>query len=224
MARRPVTRRTRVVARVRVGRLRGHQGVAQARLSRSVLRPLTGTEEGRQRDGDQDADDQNDHHQLDEGETFLLICAVQEAREHCAVNSFPLLVHITSMCVLERFRSGCPPTEAARLKSRWAISPTTPSPKMTTRSLRRREPEREKGGPRAALLRLLTLFRLTGTRSHVPLAAAQPYRCRRGAGAVLGAGTGRARVVLDEVASARTGTCGRTRPHVVRRCGVVTTR
>jgi hypothetical protein len=35
-------------------------------------------------DGDQDADDQYDHHQLDEGESVLILFALHEALEHVA--------------------------------------------------------------------------------------------------------------------------------------------
>jgi len=63
----------RVLLFVRVvGLLRG-ESVAEVRLSRTVLGPLAGTEEGRDRDSDQDGDDEDNDHQLDEGETFLIL-------------------------------------------------------------------------------------------------------------------------------------------------------
>ena len=67
---------------VREERLRGGEPVPQVRLCSPVLGPLTGAEEGRQSDGDQDADDQNDHHQLDEGEALVVLPALPEAFEH----------------------------------------------------------------------------------------------------------------------------------------------
>ena len=44
--------------------------------------PCTSTQERRQCDGDQDADHQNDHHQLDEGKAVLILLALEIALEH----------------------------------------------------------------------------------------------------------------------------------------------
>src|SRR5262249_19094146 len=54
-------------------RLLGGQTVTEVRLRRPVLGPLTSTEEGRNRNGDQDGNDQNHNHQLNEGEAFLVV-------------------------------------------------------------------------------------------------------------------------------------------------------
>ncbi len=61
-----------VVLTVGVDGLGGGEAVAEARLSRLVLRPLTSTQEGRNGDGNQDRNDEHDHHQLDEGESTLI--------------------------------------------------------------------------------------------------------------------------------------------------------
>src|ERR1700675_1156488 len=61
-----------VVLFVGVDDLGGGQGVAEARLSRLVLRARTSTEEGRDGDGKRDRDDELDHHQLDECEPTLI--------------------------------------------------------------------------------------------------------------------------------------------------------
>ena len=45
--------------------------VTKIGLRRRVLRTLTGTEELRDGDRNQNGNDQHDHHQLNEGETFL---------------------------------------------------------------------------------------------------------------------------------------------------------
>jgi len=67
---------------VREAGLRGRERVPEARLGRLVVRPVPGAQERRQSDGDQDADDQNDHHQLDKGEAFVLTDALRETLEH----------------------------------------------------------------------------------------------------------------------------------------------
>src|SRR5512132_171026 len=75
---------------VREEGLGGGDAVPQVRLRRPVLRPGPGAEEGRKSDGDQDADDQNDHHQLDEGEALVLLPSLPETLEH-GVTSLSLL-------------------------------------------------------------------------------------------------------------------------------------
>src|SRR2546430_16276504 len=60
---------------------------AEARLSRLVLRSRAGAEEGGQSNGDQDADDENDHHELDQREARLLVPALHETLEHVRVTS-----------------------------------------------------------------------------------------------------------------------------------------
>ena len=66
-------RRVGVVLAVGVDGLGGGEAVAEARLSRLVLCTLTGTEEGRDGDGNQDRNDEHDHHQLDERESTLIV-------------------------------------------------------------------------------------------------------------------------------------------------------
>ena len=67
--------------RVAVDDLRGSQPVAQARLRSSVLRPLLGTHERRDQDGDQNGNDQDHHHELDEREPcFGLVLASHGVR------------------------------------------------------------------------------------------------------------------------------------------------
>ena len=87
--------RGRVGAVVRVQRLRCHQCVAKVGLSRPVLGPGASPEERWQCDGDQDADDQNDHHELDEGEPLLLLPAVHETRKHCSIHPLPSCCRVT---------------------------------------------------------------------------------------------------------------------------------
>src|SRR5258708_3515353 len=53
--------------------LLGRESVAQGGLGSPVLGTLASAEEGRDGNGDQDGDDQNDDHELDEGETLLPI-------------------------------------------------------------------------------------------------------------------------------------------------------
>ena len=60
---------------VREEGLLGGEAVAEVGLRRTVLRPLTGTKEGRNGDRDQDGNDQDDNHELDERETFLVVPA-----------------------------------------------------------------------------------------------------------------------------------------------------
>jgi hypothetical protein len=62
--------------------LRGCQPVAEVRLGRPVLSPRASAEERGQSDGDQNADDQNDHHQLDQGEALLVTTPIDEALDH----------------------------------------------------------------------------------------------------------------------------------------------
>ena len=56
--------------------------VARVRLGSGVLTLLTLAEEGRQSDGGEDADDQNDDQELDEGETLLVLAALTQLVEH----------------------------------------------------------------------------------------------------------------------------------------------
>ena len=61
-----------VVLAVRVDGLGRRERVAERRLRRPVIGPLTGTEERRDRDRQQDGDDEHDDHELDEGEALVL--------------------------------------------------------------------------------------------------------------------------------------------------------
>src|SRR2546428_9081137 len=61
-----------VAVDVGVGRLGRYEEDTAAGQSRSGVVWLTLVLESREGDGDQDADDQNDHHQLDEREALLL--------------------------------------------------------------------------------------------------------------------------------------------------------
>src|SRR4029077_3375001 len=58
----------------------------------------------RQSDGDQDADDQNDHHQLDEGEALVVLPALPEAFEH-GVTSLSVCMRIPMTRISTLFRS-----------------------------------------------------------------------------------------------------------------------
>src|SRR5262249_31009164 len=65
-------RARRVGLRVGVARLDLRDGVPRVRLGRRVLRLLLLTEEARQRDRGEDADDQDDDEQLDQREALLV--------------------------------------------------------------------------------------------------------------------------------------------------------
>ena len=56
--------------------------VARVKLGSGILALLTLAEEGRQSDGGEDADDQNDDQELDKGETLLVLSALAELVEH----------------------------------------------------------------------------------------------------------------------------------------------
>src|SRR2546421_6801638 len=74
-------RRVRLVVDVE-GLLR-RQGVTDVRLRLLVLGTLTGTQEGRDGDRNKDCDDQDDHHQLDQGEPFVIVVqSVADSLEH----------------------------------------------------------------------------------------------------------------------------------------------
>ena len=60
---------------------RGEIAVAEVSLRGTILRAGPGTENGGKCDGDQDADDENDHHKLDEREARFLVPAPR--REGC---------------------------------------------------------------------------------------------------------------------------------------------
>ena len=74
---------------VHVHRLLGGQTVTQVRLSRTVLGALTSAEEGGDSNSDQDGNDQNDHHQLDEGEAFLVVPTTRAQAGDKAHGFFP---------------------------------------------------------------------------------------------------------------------------------------
>src|SRR5207244_5646931 len=90
--------------RVRVSEdgLRRGERVADGRLRRPVLRPGPSTEERGQGDGDQDADDQNDHHQFDEGETLLAVLQLACDLAHHVMYSPPPQPMVCSRTLIRR--------------------------------------------------------------------------------------------------------------------------
>jgi len=63
-------------------RPRGREGVPEVGLRYPVLSPLTGADKRRESDGDEDADEQNDHNELDEGEALVIVAAPRGTLEH----------------------------------------------------------------------------------------------------------------------------------------------
>src|SRR5213079_228846 len=94
-------------------RLRRSHGVPEARLSCPILRPRPGTQERGKCDGNQDADDQNHHHQLDEGESpVLIVHLTSDLLDHVDVTPFPPIDESRFLAyVLCRFGGGDAPLE-----------------------------------------------------------------------------------------------------------------